>query len=712
MLPELKNWGIKIAKVLERAIESTGPIFVYSFFNNAGILPLAFALEMNGFTRYMQPSTPLLENPYKNTNNKGQRGEYIIYTGDLSLSQYAKEYINKAQNMIKEKNVKVFIGTSKASEGLNLFGYREVHILDPWHNINLIEQSIGRVIRTGSHLHLPPQDRNVSVYQYATTLNNIESYDLKMYQLSENKAIKAGIIEKLLKENAFDCDLNKEVNTYNTDFYGKEIQLNTSNNKKIKVSLADKPYSRSCFYMKDCEFKCSNSNISDANETSESNSKKIDIMNFNIDRDIEEIQNLIKQLMKTSFNININNLKLYLKKVINGILNENENENENETILKAVKSKLTLKNKLSKKLTLKMNNINSGSTSTSNSNFTTNIKNDNIFEEAFSRAIQYFINENITMVDKFNRIGNIVVSGENLRFIPKNHENPNIAIQTQELKPLVSTISSIDLKTYINELSDAQKKLVSEEQYNYDEIINKNIIEISEQIYYGTSLREYKYNLKVPFAIILEFVFYRLSYLFKNIVIKTILGKILNGEKLNINEIKIEPLVKTHIIYLKDIFPNTENKKNIYGYIIQNINHLELFVYNENTKIFELNSGTLKKVIEYKFSILDKTPKNKLYGFLKYEKNNEVVFKYIDIVEKGDKKSVKGITCRSPSTTIIKSNLNKLEPKLIKQIIHNTKFALCNDFEILLRRNDTVNLNNKKWFYTPEEYYIYFDYYA
>ena len=34
---------------------------------------------------------------------------------------------------------------------------------------------------------------NVSVYQYATTINNIESYDLKMYQLSENKAIKAGI---------------------------------------------------------------------------------------------------------------------------------------------------------------------------------------------------------------------------------------------------------------------------------------------------------------------------------------------------------------------------------------------------------------------------------------------------------------------------------------------------------------------------------------
>ena len=114
-------------------------------------------------------------------------------------------------------------------------------------------------------------------------------------------------------------------------------------------------------------------------------------------------------------------------------------------------------------------------------------------------------------------------------------------------------------------------------------------------------------------------------------------------------------------------------------------------------------------MIENKYNLLDKTPKNKLYGFLKYEKKNEVVFKITDIVEKGDKKSVKGITCTSPSTTIIKSNLSKLEPKLIKNLIYTSKTALCNDMEILLKRNDNIKLNNKKWFYTPEEYYIYFE---
>ena len=196
-------------------------------------------------------------------------------------------------------------------------------------------------------------------------------------------------------------------------------------------------------------------------------------------------------------------------------------------------------------------------------------------------------------------------------------------------------------------------------------------------------------------------------------MIKTILNKIINNIKLDVNELKIVKIVNTHIIFFKDIYPNTKvydnYAKNIYGYIIQNFNKLELYIYNTETKQFDINSGNLKKVIEYKTDLLNKTPKNKLYGFLKYEKNNEVVFKITDIFEKGDKKSVKGITCKSSSTTIIKNNINKLDTKALKNIVNHTKFALCNDLEFLLKRNDDIKLNNKKWFYTPEEYYINFE---
>jgi hypothetical protein len=187
-------------KVFELIMKSVGPVFVYTYFNKAGVIPLAFALEMNGYKRYKQYENPLIES---NEKDATYRGDYIIYTGDMGLSQYARDYLDKGEFMRNEKNVKVFIGSSKASEGLNLFGYREVHILDPWYNINLIEQSIGRVIRTGSHLHLPPQDRNVVVYQHVATIPEQETADLRMYKLCENKAIKAGVVEKILKEKFY-----------------------------------------------------------------------------------------------------------------------------------------------------------------------------------------------------------------------------------------------------------------------------------------------------------------------------------------------------------------------------------------------------------------------------------------------------------------------------------------------------------------------------
>ena len=106
---------------------------------------------------------------------------------------------------------------------------------------------------------------------------------------------------------------------------------------------------------------------------------------------------------------------------------------------------------------------------------------------------------------------------------------------------------------------------------------------------------------------------------------------------------------------------------------------------------------------------MNKTPNNNIYGFLKYEKNN-IVFKNVDFAEKGEKKSVKGISCNTMNTSNIKKLLYKLDPNFIKNIKHNTRVAFCNDMEYLLKFKDNKLINKKKWFYTPEEYYIYFEY--
>ena len=671
-LPELHNWGTKIASVVERALACNDhPIFVYTGFISSGIIPLAFALEMNGFKRYKQHGSPLLENSHKDTTF---RGDYIIYTGNRSLSQFAKEYLDKGRGMINEKSVKIFIGTSKASEGLNLFGYREAHILDPWHNINLIEQSIGRVIRTGSHLHLPPQQRNVSVYLYAATLPNIESYDLKIYKICEDKAIKSGVVEKILKENAFDCELNKDVNFYDAERYGRTIPLITSNNKHIKFTLSDVEYSRSCFYMKDCKFKCSGEVDSSKDSKKDGDSSNDDentmpIMKFNYDKDVEEFINLIKELMKSSFNIKINNLKRYLM---------NNSSGSASPVNTSLDIEQSDKRKLTKKIVLK--GIKSRLTEQKTASNVSKDSKDSIYDtddefsnwqdiDAFNSAIQEIINTDVMITDKFGRNGKIILAGEYLRFIPEGNLEPNMSIQKQNMKPVSKIISKIDLKEYITIMNDEQTKLKEGETLNYENIIAHSVIEKTEQIYFGIYLKEYTYNIKTKIEEIYEIVFSKLIVLYKITILKILLAKILNGDKLSENEKRIESAMKNHIVYMKDIFPNQKHssnpKENIYGFIIQNEATLELYSALDNNT-FEKNLGNLKKVKEQRKSIMDKIPNSKLYGFLKYEKQNtEPIFKITDIIAKGEKKSVRGKLRIQDKLISYECNRDKLKVKTV-----------------------------------------------
>ena len=692
-MPELYNWGVKIAKVLERVMASTGRVFIYTSFINSGVLPIAFALEMNGYRRYKQNNVPILDNKYKDAT---YRGDYIIYTGDKSQSLYAEQYLNKGNDMINETNVKVFIGTSKASQGLNLFGYREVHIIDPWHNINLIEQSIGRVIRTGSHSHLPPQERNVTVYQYATSMGDKESFDLKIYKICENKAIKAGIIEKILKENAFDCELNKDVNFYDTKTYGNKIPLVTSNNKKIMVSLADAEYSRSCFYMKECDFKCNGEfkkNESDIYAN-------VPIMKFNFEKDVEEYKNLIIQLIKSSLNLKIDNLKNYLQSSFSEkprqkqlLEKPHQNSQENESHdNKGARGAEALARELEGTL----------------------VPSSWEDEEIFDNAIQDIINTELIITDNFNRKGKIILAGEYLRFIPEGNTEYNISIQKQQMKT-PNVFSQIDLKEYISIMDEKQKKNIELGTHNYDEILTNSLFKKTEDIFYELHTKQYLYNVKIKFEELLEIIFAKLIYSFKLIILKTLLEKIINNEKLSSNENKLDPIIKSHIINITDIFPNAKKDKNpiknIYGFIIQNESKLEFYQVNQDNK-FEKTLGNINKIIEYKRNIMNKTPYAQIYGFIKSEKqNSEPVFKIADIFSKGDKKSVKGLTCNSKTSSEIKKTLNKLDDKHIRSgIKYDSKIAFCNDVEILLRRNDALQKNGKKWFYDPESYHIMFEY--
>jgi hypothetical protein len=426
------------------------------------------------------------------------------------------------------------------------------------------------------------------------------------------------------------------------------------------------------------------------------------IMKFNYDKEVNEYKNLILQLLKTTFNIKVSNLRNYLRKLIYG-------EQDIELISKNKTNKKII---ASKRITKKKEHYGHNRQDISedkDKDIDIDIGWDD--EDAFTTAIEDIINNEIVIKDKFGRNGKIVLSGEYLRFIPDGNLEPNMSIQKQNLKsPLLK--SEIDLKTFITKINEEQKRLVDTEEINYDDILLKTIEKI-EQIFYGVYQKEYKFNIKIKMEEIIDIIFSKLVYSHKLIIIKIILSKIVHGNKLLDNERKFENNIKKHIVYMKDVFPDTRQetdiKKSIYGFIIQNENKLELFILNSE-KEFEKNQGNLRKIIEHHKKLMNKTPSNKLYGYLKYEKGRDApIFKITDIITKGDKKAVSGNVCSTKSVNDIKKNINKLDDKILKnKNIVTSKNVLCNDIEILMKRNDEIKLDGKKWYYTPEEYEIYF----
>jgi len=232
-LENLKKYSTKIAKIIEhikKNADKPGIIFIYSQFINNGIIPLALALEYLGYSKY---NGSLIEDRIK------QKGKYIIISGNKDLSNNAYSDYIKLQSLNKHgEKIKIILGSESAAEGLDFSYIREVHILDPWHHLNKIEQVIGRGIRNCSHIELDKDQRNVTIYLYASIKSvnpskDIETIDLKIYRTGEEKSKQMGEIEYLLKINSVDCEVNIEGNKFETDIDG----------------------SKKCNY-KECDYKC------------------------------------------------------------------------------------------------------------------------------------------------------------------------------------------------------------------------------------------------------------------------------------------------------------------------------------------------------------------------------------------------------------------------------------------------------------------------
>ena len=423
VLKNISKYSIKISNIIEN-IQGKGKIFIYSNYikgNYGGNEFLTIILEYYGYIRKVAKSGKIEINPIFPSFKKNDiKGYYFVTDGSVSEEMFTlyKTEFNKDNNILGDK-IKIIIGTTNMIEGVSLYNMRQIHILEPWYNISRNEQIVGRGVRQCSHINLPFEERNVTIFNYVAITDDLESdsitykvpykeknqdSDLRKLELATEKINKIELLENIMKNNSIDCVLNKNVNSLIIDEsqakQNEVIEFKDSYNKSRLISYIN-------------------------NETN-------DCINSN---KLEVIENKFHDLQTKIFiNKNIiKNTKFFIKKIFTKGLLRNIDNTIKETN-KIYYSYSDLLEELKK-------------------------YNTEIDENIFKLSLQELILNKEIFYNKFNKSGYIVMKG--IYFIFKNNEFENVEIPYEfNVYPFHTKINN--LKSYYN--------------YSVDTNINKSIV--------------------------------------------------------------------------------------------------------------------------------------------------------------------------------------------------------------------------------------------
>lgn len=275
---KLHEYSPKYAYLTKRVASSEGIVFIYSRFVNLGAIPIALALEANGYmphgrkTRLLSGGIqtpggrqcamcPKRENDHMAVDEKAhfKPAYYGIITGDDQLSPNNEGTIRTARDIsnLDGSIIKVLIGSQIAAEGIDLRFIREIHIMDSWFHLNKTEQILGRGIRFCSHSALPSEKRNTTTYLYTSVLPaslDRESGDLYSYRIAFRKAKQIGAVTRALKISAIDCNLNRDA----IIIAGQPPirQIDSQRNIRTDVIINDTPFTAICDWIENCSYTC------------------------------------------------------------------------------------------------------------------------------------------------------------------------------------------------------------------------------------------------------------------------------------------------------------------------------------------------------------------------------------------------------------------------------------------------------------------------
>jgi hypothetical protein len=691
------NYSSKIKTILDNIVNpetgkvSEGIILIYSQYIDSGLIPMALALEEMGFTRYGQNMKPLFKNKPSEVvdvttmeppqdKKKFMPARYAMITGETRLSpnnDFEVKGLTGEDNKDGHK-VKVVLISKAGSEGIDLKFIRQVHILEPWYNMNRIEQIIGRAVRNFSHKDLPFEKRNVEIFMYGTILgdNKEEAADLYVYRVAEYKAIQIGKVTRVLKESAVDCIINHGQTEFTQDNFSNKlkepIKQILSNGMVISdFKIGDAPFSPACDYMAKCDYGCSPD-------------KDIDIENLNEDTynesfiiiNSEKILQRIRMLMKESY--------FYKKDVL-------------------IRSIRTPK--------------------------------EYPYVQIYSALTQLIEDESEFITDKYGRNGRLVNIGEYYLFQPlelrdKNasifdrstpidykHEMINFEIKQNIVK---SVIDKRNLDKIIEEEDEVSfpegNRLINEMKVNFDisrDFTKQNKVPRGDDNWYkhcGIVMK--KMSKEYP-----ESKEYIISYLVAHMI-----EVLLFEEKLNIMNYlySLESINKNSFEWFaKEYFElNSIKTKHFTAFIMYKLNKRMIMILNRSNKWVEAEPEDQREMASSKetkeFLTMKLEDYNRIVGFIGYEKKNKyLVFKTKDMLSKRDT----GARCDEAGKVKTLQKINEIigENKYTNE---NTKvekdsdgnvireavghIELCVFQEFILRYFNTIKKEDKLWFITPE----------
>ena len=715
------KYSIKIKNILNAIENSEGVVIIYSQFIEAGLIPMALALECNGYKKFGNNSLfTKVESDVK------QQFNYIMITGDKLLTDNLKGELKAITdtNNVNGNIIKVVLLSMAGSEGIDFKFIRQIHIMEPWYNINRMEQIIGRGIRNCSHKDLELVKRNCKIFMHTSLLENktIETVDMLLYRKAEIKAIQIGKITRLMKETSVDCILNIELNNYNSDVLEKynksKLQQILSNNEVIEFTIGDRPQTALCDYMETCKYNCNNqeqySEIEDTNSKSY-NESFLETNNTSIINKIKDL--FLEKYFYTKIEILsfLNNIKSYSIYSINNALTELV-ENSNYII----KDKY---GKIGKVINIdELYIFQPISNEYANSSMYSKIKpieynNDNLtfkVPDSIKKPIdkKMYANATIKIVDKFavpnedlytTRQGN-----NNLIFSKLCEEYNNIMFNnTEYLKKFKSKNSHIKL---LAEIIEKFKNFKSK----------NNLFDFSDKIELELEIDKTskKINKKEVNKLIIQILIDKFNFESHKSLIEYVFDDSI--EVPYVEDIEKELFIIIKEYYTKNMLINGNQKAFIFDPLIIDKKDIEDFTKDFNYRLFVLNNNKLlpgtplnysKDFVEsINYNKIDLLTHSNTLGFIKIiELDNDDNMKYnyqfkIKELKDSTKKNGNynsGKVCASHSQTDLKIivdsfNIKELPPKL------QTKH-LCLLVEIMLRYYNNIKKNGNNWFFNVKD---------